>query len=251
MNLCLDIGNTSIKLALFEKNVMSDFQRIAYSDQIQPLEVQNLIQNYLKSCESSKKIKRAIASTVTEEGQKLIKDLKTQLPYIIEFTSQTKIPIKNLYQTAGTLGSDRLPPVIAAREQYPDSDILVIDAGTCIKYNFLNRAGEYLGGAIAPGLTMRFKALHTFTSRLPLMQPDENFDKLVGNSTRESILAGVQTACLAEMNELINYYQQTYPGIMVFLTGGDMGFFEKRLKNRIFADPYLVLKGLNSILNYE
>jgi len=97
---------------------------------------------------------------------------------------------------------------------------------------------------------MRFEALHTFTSKLPLINPDPGFDKIIGTDTGESILAGVQTAVIAEVTEMINRYEQNYQGLKVVLCGGDSAFFEKHLKNRIFVDPFLMLKGLNFILNY-
>jgi type III pantothenate kinase len=240
MNLCVDIGNTCVKLAFFGDKKMSGFQRFAESDS-------GLFFDFLKN----KGVNRAIVSSVTELPSGWIQKLGGFIPFVMEFTTHSKIPVKNLYQTASTLGADRLPTVIAASEACPGSDVLVIDAGTCIKYNFMNRGGEYLGGAISPGIQMRFRALHTFTSRLPLIEPEPCFDKFIGGSTRECILSGVQMACLGEMREFIRLYQEQYPGLKVFLTGGDQAFFEKRLKNCIFADPYLVLKGLNSILNFN
>jgi type III pantothenate kinase len=127
----------------------------------------------------------------------------------------------------------------------------VIDAGTCIKYNFVNSNNEYIGGAIATGLEMRLKALHTFTSRLPLLKVDEDYNTLVGTNSIESILSGAQGGAVAEMEGCIALYRQQYPDIKVVITGGDVNFFEKRLKNSIFADEYLILKGLNIILEYN
>lgn len=240
MNLVADIGNTRVKIALFEAEVLKHFYLFS-------LEEADAVSEFIRMQTPG----RAIVSSVVNNAGEIINSLKSAGFSVVEYTSETKIPVKNLYKTPDTLGNDRIPPVIAAQKQQPGSAILVIDAGTCIKYNFLNEQGEYLGGAISPGVMMRFKALNTFTSRLPLIEPDTDFDKLVGADTRESILAGVQTAAVAEINEMINLYKSQFSGVKLFLTGGDLAFFEKRLKNPIFADPDLVLKGLNIILNYN
>ncbi|MBL7893544.1 MAG: type III pantothenate kinase [Bacteroidia bacterium] len=240
MNLVADVGNTRVKIALFEGDVLKYHYFFS-------LEETDAISAFIKVQTPN----RAIVSSVVNNGGEIINGLKSAGFSVVEYTSKTMIPVKNLYKTPDTLGNDRIPPVIAAQKQQPGSAILVIDAGTCIKYNFLNKQAEYLGGAISPGLNMRFKALHTFTSRLPLIEPDAAFNRLIGTDSRESILAGVQTAAAAEVNAMIDQYVQQFPGVNVFLTGGDMAFFEKRIKNPIFADPNLVLKGLNIILNYN
>lgn len=240
MNLVADVGNTRVKIALFEGDALK--YQYFFS-----LEETDAISGFIRMQTPD----RAIVSSVVNNDGEIISSLKSAGFSVVEYTSKTKIPVKNLYKTPDTLGNDRIPPVIAAQKLQPGSAILVIDAGTCIKYNFLNKQAEYLGGAISPGLNMRFKALHTFTSRLPLVEPDAAFSKLIGTDSRESILAGVQTAAAAEVNAMIDQYVQQFPDVNVFLTGGDIAFFEKRIKNPIFVDPNLVLKGLNIILNYN
>ncbi|MGZ4038048.1 MAG: type III pantothenate kinase, partial [Bacteroidia bacterium] len=148
-------------------------------------------------------------------------------------------------------GSDRLAASVGAFGLYPGQDTLVVDAGTCVKYNFTNRNNEYLGGAISPGLQMRFKAMHQLTGRLPLVIPDDQFNKLVGTTTEESLLSGVINGLIHETDGFINDYKKQYPQLKVVFTGGDTSFFVKRLKNSIFADHDLVLKGLNDILIYN
>ena len=170
---------------------------------------------------------------------------------VILFTHDTPTPLTNLYQSAETLGSDRLAAAVAANYFYPVKNVLCIDAGTCIKYNFVNFKNEYIGGAISPGIKMRFKALNNFTARLPLIEMDETFSELVGTNTRESILSGVETASVAEVEGMISNYLQLYPDLIVMLTGGDTNFFVKRLKKPIFADQNLILKGLNIILDHS
>lgn len=240
MNIVVDIGNTRVKIALFEGDELITLNYFSLTD-IQ------LINEFL----NKQHAKRGIVSSVVSDSQAISNSLISKVPFVLEYSSQTKVPVKNLYKTQNTLGNDRIPPIVAAHHLSPGVDILVIDAGTCIKYNFLNKQSEYLGGAISPGLNMRFKALHTFTSRLPLIEPDAEFNKLIGTDSRGSILAGVQIAAAAEVNGIIDQYVQQFPGVKVFLTGGDMAFFEKRIKNPIFADLNLVLKGLNIILNYN
>ncbi|MBL0328277.1 MAG: type III pantothenate kinase [Bacteroidetes bacterium] len=127
----------------------------------------------------------------------------------------------------------------------------MVDCGTCIKYNFVTQKNEYIGGGIAPGLQMRFKAVHTFTSRLPLLDVDDTFNTLIGTNSNDSIISGVQMGVIAEVDGIITQYKQQYPDIKVLLTGGDVNFFAKRLKNSIFADQNLILKGLNEILDYN
>lgn len=240
MNLVVDIGNTLVKLALFNNDTLVQQSRV------KPNEL-NLINQFI----AKQKVDKAIVATVTNGSKEVIASLTTKVPLVIVFDSKTPIPIKNLYKTADTLGNDRIPTVVAANQLHPACDILVIDAGTCIKYNFLNKNSEFAGGGISPGINMRFKALNTFTARLPLVEVDLSFNKLVGTNTQESILMGVQMAVLAEVEGIVKQYEASYPGLKVLLTGGDWAFFEKRLKNTIFVRPNLLLEGLNLILNYN
>jgi type III pantothenate kinase len=240
MNLVADIGNTRIKLALFEGDELKQHEYFVLTELHK---VDGFINKH--------KADRAIVSSVVNAAQVIVDGIKSKVPIVLEYNAETKIPVKNLYKTTSTLGNDRIPSVVGAQRQFPDTAILVIDSGTCIKYNFLNKQGEYLGGGISPGLNMRFQALPAFTSRLPLIEQDAQFDKLIGTDTRESILSGVQMGAVAEIEGMINEYKKQHPGLKIVLTGGDSSFFEKRLKNAIFADPELVLRGLNIILNYN
>lgn len=164
--------------------------------------------------------------------------------------SSVSLPFKNLYQTPHTLGKDRIAAVAGAMQRFGSNNTLIIDAGTCIKYDYINSKNEYSGGAISPGINMRFKALNAFTDQLPLIEAKETFT-LVGKSTEGSILSGVLNGVLAEAEGIILKYETLYSDLKVILTGGDMLFFEKGLKNTIFADPFLTLKGLNFILKHN
>jgi len=168
----------------------------------------------------------------------------------MEFSSQTPIPIENLYKTPDTLGKDRLAGVTGGQSLFPGRPLLVIDAGTAITYDFLNAAGQYQGGNISPGLTMRLGALHKYTRRLPRVQPRRQTPVMADN-TVEAIAAGVQNGIIYEMNQYIEHFTNQYPGLITILTGGDSFFFDNKLKYPIFVEPNLILIGLNKILKYN
>ncbi|MDF2435871.1 MAG: type pantothenate kinase [Bacteroidota bacterium] len=239
MQLVIDIGNTRVKAAVFEGKALKDF--FVYPA-IEDLLKADLIKQY--------DIKNCIIGSVVNEIELLVKELRTRTQVLL-FDHNTPLPIKNLYHSAATLGSDRLAAAIGANALAKGENILVIDAGTCIKYNFVNADNEYIGGGISPGLQMRFKAMNTFTSRLPLIEKDPGFDELVGTDTAGSMLSGVQIGAVAEVEGVIAQYTQRFNNLKVFLTGGDSDFFAKRLKKPIFADQFLILKGLNEILEHN
>jgi len=240
MQLVIDIGNTRIKAALFQKDQLIEF--LVFKDYKEVLESGLFNKSYT--------IKNCIVASVVDDIEQFVEELSQKVNVLV-FTSETPLPIKNLYKTTSTLGSDRLAAAVGGEFLFPNQEILVIDAGTCIKYNYVNDKKEYIGGAISPGLQMRFKALNTFTSRLPLLEVDADFDSLIGVDTNGSILSGVEMGAIAEVKGFIDEYKLISPNIKVLITGGDVNFFEKRLKNSIFADSYLILKGLNRILNYN
>ncbi len=252
MNLAVDIGNSAVKLGLFEGDQLIDAG----------LDAGGL--EGLEQFLGGRVPRRVIVCSVRKDSGLYVDMLRAKFGELLVYPGSLRLPVKNAYRTPETLGADRIPPVIGAMNLLPGHSgadpsaygrrgnaILVVDAGTCIKFNFLNEAAEFLGGSIAPGLEMRFKALHTFTSALPLTGADQNFDKMLGQDTRESILAGVQAGAVAEVEGMIVRYREVYQGLEVLLTGGDGLFFGKRLKNRIFVDPNLLLKGLNCILNFN
>lgn len=153
-------------------------------------------------------------------------------------------PIQNLYQTPETLGMDRILAVVGALGKISAPPVLVIDIGTAVTYDVVDKARRYLGGGISPGMRMRFQALSTFTARLPLIQPENNFS-LVGNSTHESIRSGVVNGLLEELAGIIQRYKLEFSEeIVVILAGGDASFFEKRLKSINFVEQNLVLLGI-------
>lgn len=238
MNLAVDLGNTRVKAGLFNGRELLETR------------VYDALEALAADSGFHKKAEKCMIGSVVKDTQHIAAVLK-DLNGLHFFMAGSPVPLKNLYKSALTLGSDRLAASVGAYALYPDKNVLVIDSGTALKFNFTNSGNEYLGGAISPGLQMRFKALKHFTDKLPLVNFDENFEKLIGQSTEESILSGVINGILNEVDGVINEYRQLYPDLTIVVTGGDTGFFAKRLKNRIFAHPHLVLNGLNEILIYN
>jgi len=236
LNLVIDIGNTRTKTALFDGENLVELLILK-----SPEDIFNT--NFLENCT------QIIVSSVKDDVKIFLSEL-SKLKQTILFTSSTKTPIENKYQSLFTLGSDRISAAIGAYYLYPNKNVLVIDAGTCIKYNFTNSNNQYLGGGISPGIEMRFKALQKFTDKLPLVEIDVNFNSLIGDSTQSSISSGVLNGIFSEIDGVINLYKLQFPDLICVLTGGDSQYLANRLKNSIFTHQNLVLKGLNDILNY-
>ncbi len=239
VNLAIDIGNTRIKAGVFKENHLFE---VKYYTNTQQLLNDTTLLHLVKYC---------VIGTVVNDLDFFLMQLNSKFPTLV-FKSNTKIPIQNNYQSLSTLGSDRLAASIGAFYLHKHKNVLVVDVGTCIKYNFVNLNNEYLGGGISPGLQMRFKALSEHTSKLPLV----NFlgldvITLIGNTTQQSILSGVVNGTVAEIDGIIGSYKSIYPNVVSILTGGDSEYLCKQLKNSIFAHQNLVLKGLNDILNYN
>jgi type III pantothenate kinase len=240
MNLLADIGNSRIKVAV------SDAKEIIWSTVMESITIQDL-----QAISEKYTIHRGIVSSVRKENEDIFNLFRESVPRCIVFDENTKLPVKNSYKTPETLGKDRLAAAIGANFLFPDKNILIIDAGTAITYDIITDKAEYLGGNIAPGLSMRFKALNTFTDKLPLFKPREEFTE-TGTDTENAIISGVQMGILYEIEGYIRHYTSVYPSnLQVVLTGGDSIFFEKRLKNCIFADSNIILLGLNRILEYN
>lgn len=237
--LILDFGNTRWKLALFRAKEMVDLKMVDSNKPGEALSWIKALPGY-SAC---------MLSTVAEIPQMFLQSLK-HMGGFFELTEKTALPIKNLYQSPSSLGKDRLAAAAGAAATFPERDVLVIIAGTCITHEIVTAKGEYLGGAISPGIQMRFKALHTFTGKLPLI-PFHEKQIMIGRDTESSILSGVLNACIFETEGFIQHYRSLFPGLQIILSGGDSSFFEKRLKSGIFAAPNIVLKGLNEILDHN
>jgi type III pantothenate kinase len=239
MNLCIDQGNTRTKIAIFDQdNIVEQ----SFIDEQDFSAWQKLFEKY--------PIQQSIISSVKTIDENLKTFLQERsMPFIV-FSHLTPIPIKNNYSTPETLGKDRLAAIIGAYSLEPNKPILVIDAGTAITFDFVNANGEYLGGTISPGLQMRFKALHSFTNKLPLIT-EEGENPLLGKTTEEAIRSGVVNGMISEIEGYIQSLREEQPELMTFFTGGDTFFFVDKLKNTIFANQNLVLIGLNRIIKYN
>lgn len=233
--MAIDAGNTRIKLAVFSGSSLMQVYNITYN---QSNEIDILIDRY--------KISHLVISNVS--AQKInINSNKTKNLII---ANNIKLPFINLYKTPETLGADRIALAAAAIKKNSNNYILVIDAGTCITYEFINNRNEYLGGLISPGLNMRLKAMHTFTGKLPSINSIEP-TQLIGNSTELCMQHGAYWGVVNEINGIIADYMQNYPNLKVFITGGDSTKLLKHLKSNIFADENLLLEGLNFLLEHN
>jgi len=238
MNLVIDIGNTQTKVAVFKGNEII-FDSIYPSIEISDLE--KIVQEF--------SIKQSIVSSVKNTNQQLVTFLSKKTKFI-SFSHQTLIPLTLKYTTPNTLGLDRIAAAVAANVNN-SKNMLIIDIGTCVTFDYINNRSEYLGGAISPGINIRLKALNQFTDKLPLIENIHNYDTLIGNSTENSIKSGIYFGLQQEILGVINLYEKQYKDLNIVITGGDLKMFDLEAKNRIFADKFLVLKGLNEILNYN
>jgi type III pantothenate kinase len=235
-SLCIDIGNTLVKIAVFENNQMVHF-RVIDRDSFAILH--DIMVEY--------KVKAAILSNVADVPLSLVAILNLYLSKVVFLDHKTMLPVKNNYETKETLGKDRLAAVVGANYLYPDTDLMVIDAGTAITYDIIDHNGQYLGGNISPGISMRYKALHQFTDRLPLLDIKENVPDY-GRNTNDAIRAGVQKGIIFEVDRVIEHFKRSFPDLKVLFTGGDAHFFENKLENKVEEVPNLVMIGLHRIL---
>ena len=237
MNLVVDIGNNFFKLGIFENSnlVFSFFDK---NDKID-VEIEKIILNY-------RKITSALISNVSSVK---INDILNKLNIkIYELDSTFIFPFKLNYKTPESLGNDRLALAAAATILFPNSNNLVIDAGTCITIDFIDNNNHFMGGSISPGVKMRYDSLNHYTANLPLLKNENNFN-YPGDSTNASIHAGIIGGVSNEINGFIKQINSTNDKVNVILTGGDAKILSKTLKITIFANQNFILEGLNSILN--
>ncbi|MDD3004737.1 type III pantothenate kinase [Flavobacterium sp.] len=240
MILAIDIGNTRIKSAVFENDKLVEF--LVFEN----FELEKKIILFLKKYPS---IHKMVVASVGKLDKKDLDFLPNTLS-VEWINSNYAFPFINKYATPTTLGVDRMILASGAVLQFPNQNRLVIDAGTCITYDFINDKDEYWGGAISAGLQMRYNALNNFTSKLPLLTPKYPQD-FIGNSTQESLHSGVLNGILYEIEGFINQYQKQYSKFTIILTGGDAVFLAKRLKNTIFANSNFLLESLNHTYQYK
>lgn len=241
MRLVIDIGNTRTKIAVFSGRTMffvQAFENIGIDD------IEKLINQFPT-------IKKVIFSSVgfVDKDKDEIKEFLKQRFSFIEMNNDISLPINNNYLTPLTLGNDRIAGVIGANNLFPENDCLVIDAGTCITLDLIDKIGNYYGGSISPGINMKYKALNTFTDSLPLIDDKFKVENIIGNDTRSSIISGVINGTLMEIKGFIAYYKKKYPELKILFTGGDANFLHNYFKENTVLEEHLVLFGLNIILD--
>jgi type III pantothenate kinase len=240
MLLAIDVGNTRIKGAVYERNTL--INQFVFSS----VEVKNSIENIL---EKNPKITDLIVSSVGNENSIAFNSFSERIS--IHFVSHQDIfPFQNKYATPTTLGIDRMVLATGATLLFPKKNKLVIDAGTCVTYDFIDDENRYWGGAISPGLRLRYESLHQFTSKLPLLTLEEPLN-FIGNSTNQSIHSGVVNGLIHEIDGFIEQYKNKNENFTIILTGGDAEFLAKRLKNTIFANSNFLLESLNQFFQYK
>jgi len=240
MLLAIDVGNTRIKGAVFEHNTL--LEQFVFGRETFEINLNNILKLYPK-CD------HLVVASVGKIGKEAFLSFADRIK--IHYISQSSVfPFQNLYETPSTLGIDRMVLASGAVLQFPDQNRLVIDAGTCVTYDFIDAADNYLGGAISPGIRLRYESLHNYTARLPLLQrtQPENF---IGNSTAQSIHSGIIEGVVHEIDGFIGQYRERYSNFIIILTGGDSEFLAKRLKNTIFANSNFLLESLNQTFQYK
>lgn len=239
-DLAVDIGNTYTKVGFFKENHLTKVHHQLTSEALV-----NLLENT--------SFRTVIISSVASLPDKLTK-IFARAQQVVYIDITTKLPFTNLYATPHTLGTDRIAAVAGGSFLYPEKNVLAIDAGTCITYDFIDQQKQYHGGSIAPGLQMRLKAMHTFTARLPLVNIKEiSLDKtpFIGKSTQEAMLSGAIYGTASEITEMIRMYADKFADLQVVICGGDAPYLTKAIRQQHVVVPELILIGLNRILFYN
>ena len=239
MLLTIDVGNSRIKVAVFEHNKQLDFFIF---------EANEALKNFENIFEKYPNLQKIILSSVGKLEKEVVDFIQNRFPTEI-IDHKSKFPFTNLYATPETLGIDRMVLAAGATLMYPNQNRLIIDAGTCITYDFVNAENQYLGGAISPGIKIRYKSLNNYTSKLPLLTLSEDFE-IIGNSTKSAIHSGVINGVIFEIEGFISQYSLKNQDLTIILTGGDAEFLAKRLKSTILANSNFLLESLNLLSLY-
>lgn len=240
MLLAIDAGNTHSKAAVFEHTAL--LQKFVFDKTGAAENIEKIFSQYPN-------IMAVIYASVNFDDPALLSWLQNRARLLV-VSHTSRFPFVNNYTTPLTLGIDRMVLSAGAVLQYPGRNRLVIDCGTCITYDFTDSNNVYHGGAISPGLQMRYKALHTFTAKLPLLLPQAPAH-YTGNATNQAIHSGVVNGLLHEIEGFIKQYEGEYANVAVILTGGDTDFLANRVKNTIFANSNFLLESLNYLYLYN
>jgi type III pantothenate kinase len=238
MNLIVDIGNSSTKLAVFEGKRKLSQSRI---NDLKCEELEKELKGY--------RIERAIVSSVRELPPIIFELFFTNIPFVHILSHSSLLPFKIEYSTPETLGSDRIAAAAGALQMFPGAEILIIDSGSALTFDFLS-GNNFKGGNISPGINMRFKALNKFTDKLPLVSLNNSYS-IPGKNTNDAIAAGVITGVIYEINEYIRTFEKTHTDFKIILTGGDSGFLKDKIDYQLTYMPDIVIDGLNIILAYN
>lgn len=239
MILVIDVGNSFVKCAVFERNKLMEKQVCLNKDTIKILNI--FFKKYPQ-------IMEGIISSVGKIDENVLKYVKESI-LLIELSNTTKFPFANNYQTPQTLGIDRMVLVAGAVLLYPNTNRLIIDAGTCVTYDFVDKNNIYYGGSISPGLALRYKSLNSYTKSLPLLEKKE-VDFFIGTCTQDAIHTGVVNGIVFEIDGFVTQYSNKFKDLTIILTGGDAEFLAKSLKNTIFANSNFLLESLNHLYTY-
>jgi type III pantothenate kinase len=240
LNLCVDWGNTNVKAAIFDNDQLH--QQFTFSAEAALENVSHILNTFQPV--------KAILSSVVKNNEEVTNLIKAKIKTLVKLDGYTRLPVNNAYLSSDTIGPDRLALVVGGHGQFPEKNNLVISLGTCITYNLVQKNKTFRGGAISPGLHMRLKAMHTLTDNLPDVSINGDL-LLLGYDTATCMRSGAVFGMAAEIDGMIKDYENQYPDFNAILTGGDAPYFASKIKSKIFADPDLLLKGLNLILNYN
>jgi type III pantothenate kinase len=238
MNLIVDIGNTSTKLAVYNGR-----------ERVSLFRINELACGELEEVLTGRKIRKAVISSVKELPHFVSDLLFSNIPFVHFLSYQSPLPFKIEYETPETLGADRIAAAAGVISLFPGTDILIIDAGTAITFDYIS-GDHFRGGNISPGLSMRFRALNKFTDKLPLVSAADDF-RSPGKNTVEAIRAGVITGVIYEINEYIRTFEKNHKVFNIILTGGDSEYLKGRINHDIIYLPDIVIDGLNFILEYN
>jgi type III pantothenate kinase len=235
----IDQGNTFTKVAFFTNGEM---QHCAVLED-------GTLQNDLTALIEKYAPENGILSSVRSSAEQLHAMLEAMCPTVL-LTPTVALPIQVEYETPYTLGADRKANAVAAYSEFGLANTLVVDCGTCITYTLVSQ-GKLLGGAISPGIKMRYKALHEYTGKLPHVAIGGTLPNVIGKSSEDNIRAGVELAMVLEMDQMIAAYCSQMNHLNVVLTGGSNHYFVQHLKSPIFARPFYTLTGLHEILLFQ
>ncbi len=240
MTLAIDIGNSLVKIGIFDQGIILATKKFTNSEF--DIAISSVLYEFPQ-------IRKGIISSVGNLEDDSLAALKSKVNLII-LDSSTKLPFKNNYKTPSTVGADRIALAAGADKKFPENNVLIIDAGTGITYDFVDKESVYHGGAISPGIRLRYQALHNYTAKLPLLE-NEVPENIIGANTKQSIHSGVVLGVVMEIDGAIDIYRKRFSDLTVILTGGDCKFLSNQLKNSIFANSNFLLEGLNHILEYN